>query len=114
MGASVVLACRDLSRAQSALEQMATELAASFPPASTQTQHVEGPASAEANATPAKRTGDDVRDRLHMMLLDLGSFESVRAFARSFKERFDRLDILVNNAGMACISLLIIPFPSKC
>ena len=32
--------------------------------------------------------------------LDLASLASVRAFAKAFKAKFDRLDILVNNAGI--------------
>jgi NAD(P)-dependent dehydrogenase (short-subunit alcohol dehydrogenase family) len=35
--------------------------------------------------------------------LDLASLDSVRAFAKVFQEKYDRLDVLVNNAGvMAC------------
>jgi retinol dehydrogenase-11 len=33
-------------------------------------------------------------------LVDMASFESVRAFAKEIKETEDRLDVLVNNAGM--------------
>jgi len=37
------------------------------------------------------------------MCLDLASLDSVRSFAKSFREKYDRLDVLVNNAGvMAC------------
>ncbi|MFZ5477713.1 MAG: SDR family oxidoreductase [Myxococcota bacterium] len=35
-----------------------------------------------------------------LMLLDLASLRSVRAFAEDFRARFDRLDVLVNNAGL--------------
>jgi NAD(P)-dependent dehydrogenase (short-subunit alcohol dehydrogenase family) len=34
------------------------------------------------------------------MPLDLASFRSIRAFARDFADRFDRLDVLLNNAGL--------------
>jgi NAD(P)-dependent dehydrogenase (short-subunit alcohol dehydrogenase family) len=34
------------------------------------------------------------------MPLDLGEFASIRAFAATFAERFQRLDVLVNNAGL--------------
>jgi NAD(P)-dependent dehydrogenase (short-subunit alcohol dehydrogenase family) len=41
--------------------------------------------------------------RIELEELELGSFESIRAFARRFLKRHDRLNILVNNAGvMAC------------
>jgi len=34
------------------------------------------------------------------MKLDLGSLDSVRAFAKAFKEKYSKLDILINNAGV--------------
>lgn len=35
-----------------------------------------------------------------MMLCDLGSQESIRAFCAEFKKKYDRLNVLVNNAGV--------------
>jgi NAD(P)-dependent dehydrogenase (short-subunit alcohol dehydrogenase family) len=35
-----------------------------------------------------------------LMLLDLGSLESVQAFAENFKAKYDQLDVLMNNAGI--------------
>jgi len=35
-----------------------------------------------------------------LMLLDLGSLESVQAFAENFKANYDQLDVLMNNAGI--------------
>lgn len=54
-----------------------------------------------------KRGGDalaDIRarsgsDNVYLMLCDLASIESVKAFAEEFSRRYDRLDALVNNAG---------------
>ncbi|MEK4361573.1 SDR family oxidoreductase [Paenibacillus sp. FSL M8-0212] len=40
---------------------------------------------------------------IELMLCDLGSLESIRQFARTFRERHDRLDVLVNNAGVVMI-----------
>ncbi|SEQ79172.1 NAD(P)-dependent dehydrogenase, short-chain alcohol dehydrogenase family [Lachnospiraceae bacterium NE2001] len=37
--------------------------------------------------------------KLDLILADLGDYESIRAFARAVKEKYDRIDILVNNAG---------------
>ena len=39
--------------------------------------------------------------RVHLELLDLASFESIRAFVARFKSQYKRLDILVNNAGLS-------------
>src|SRR6185503_14239593 len=38
---------------------------------------------------------------LHLLPLDLASLSSVRAFAKTFTERFPRLDVLVENAGVS-------------
>ena len=38
-------------------------------------------------------------DNVLVRILDLNSFESVRAFAKLISETEERLDILVNNAG---------------
>ncbi|TMW62799.1 hypothetical protein Poli38472_005417 [Pythium oligandrum] len=38
--------------------------------------------------------------RLDFVELDLSSFDSVRACAKAFKSKYDRLDVLVNNAGL--------------
>jgi len=40
-------------------------------------------------------------DKVVVRILDLGSFESVRAFAKLINETEERLDILVNNAGLS-------------
>ncbi|MEM9470695.1 MAG: oxidoreductase [Pseudomonadota bacterium] len=41
---------------------------------------------------------------LDVMLVDLGDFASVRAFARDFRSRYSRLDVLINNAGLLLYS----------
>ena len=40
-------------------------------------------------------------DKVVVRIVDLASFESVRAFAKLINETEERLDILVNNAGLA-------------
>ena len=45
-----------------------------------------------------ERTG--AGDRVTTMPIDLASFTSVRSFAKSYADQYDRLDILVNNAGI--------------
>lgn len=42
-------------------------------------------------------TGDG---RADLFECDLSSMDSIRAFAREFNEKYDRLDILINNAGI--------------
>lgn len=37
---------------------------------------------------------------LHLIVLDLASQASIRAFVRAFEEKFPRLDVLVNNAAV--------------
>lgn len=39
------------------------------------------------------------RHDVDLMLLDLGKFRSIHAFADEFCARYDRLDVLINNAG---------------
>ena len=39
-------------------------------------------------------------DKVVVRIVDLGSFESVRAFAKLINETEERVDILVNNAGL--------------
>lgn len=41
--------------------------------------------------------------RIELMTLDLGNFDSIRAFASDFKAKYDRLDVLVNNAGVVAL-----------
>lgn len=37
---------------------------------------------------------------VEVILIDLSCMDSVRAFAQTFLERYDRLDLLINNAGL--------------
>lgn len=40
---------------------------------------------------------------IELMLCDLGSLDSIRQFAGTFRERHDHLDVLVNNAGVVMV-----------
>ena len=65
-GAKVILACRNISKAQEARRKIIEET------------H---------------------NHKIFVRVIDLASFESVRAFAEEINKTEDRLDILVNNAG---------------
>lgn len=41
--------------------------------------------------------------KIELMTLDLGDFDSIRAFTADFKARYDKLDVLVNNAGVVTL-----------
>lgn len=76
-GAHVVLACRSESRGRDAQQEIEKLLE-------------------DEPSTP--------RGSAEFMLLDVGSLESIRAFAKSFQAKVDRLDILVLNAGVKAVA----------
>jgi NAD(P)-dependent dehydrogenase (short-subunit alcohol dehydrogenase family) len=49
-----------------------------------------------ARSEIVEKTGDQATD---LMICDVSSIESIRRFAREYKEKYDRLDVLINNAG---------------
>jgi NAD(P)-dependent dehydrogenase (short-subunit alcohol dehydrogenase family) len=51
------------------------------------------------NATWDEITRDTGNTNVFVLPLDVASLASIRAFAPTFSEKFDRLDVLVNNAG---------------
>lgn len=58
-------------------------------------------AKAKAAIEDVNKTGDELRATF--IPLDLSDLSSVRSFAKTFTEKYERLDVLVNNAGiMAC------------
>ncbi|WP_163527198.1 SDR family oxidoreductase [Halobacillus ihumii] len=42
-------------------------------------------------------------DHIELMICDLGSLASIRAFANTFLERYCQLDVLINNAGVVSL-----------
>ncbi|XP_058054904.1 retinol dehydrogenase 14-like [Anopheles bellator] len=70
--ATVVMACRNMSKARAAIAKLEAEL---------------GPVTVGGSLIP--------------MQLDLASFQSVRQFAGELERTIPRLDCLVNNAGLA-------------
>jgi NAD(P)-dependent dehydrogenase (short-subunit alcohol dehydrogenase family) len=56
--------------------------------------------AAKAEAARADVAANTGRSDVHILPLDLGDTNSIRAFAAAFKERYGRLDVLVHNAGV--------------
>ncbi len=62
---------------------------------------VRDPAKGEEAVAAIKQSVPDAQ--VELMACDLGSMDSVRAFADAFLDKYDRIDLLINNAGvMAC------------
>ena len=59
----------------------------------------------KGEAARADITATTGNANVEVMALDLGSKASIRAFAKAFGEKHDRLDVLVNNAGVWTRSL---------
>jgi NAD(P)-dependent dehydrogenase (short-subunit alcohol dehydrogenase family) len=57
----------------------------------------------KANTALAKIQAEIPHAPVIIIQLDLASLKSVRQFAATFKEKFNRLDVLVNNAGLGGI-----------
>ncbi|GAP63946.1 hypothetical protein ARMA_2369 [Ardenticatena maritima] len=53
-----------------------------------------------AEAAAARIRAENPRGELAVLDLDLADLASVRAFADTFTQQYDRLDVLVNNAGI--------------
>jgi NAD(P)-dependent dehydrogenase (short-subunit alcohol dehydrogenase family) len=66
-GATVVMACRNLDKANAAADKIRQEMPGA---------------------------------KLAVMQLDLADLASVRAFAKAFSAKYDKLDLLINNAGI--------------
>ncbi|MEM7046445.1 MAG: oxidoreductase [Pseudomonadota bacterium] len=54
----------------------------------------------KANRAKAQLLNEHPTGRLEVMAIDLSDFDSVNAFAQTFKTTFGRLHLLVNNAGV--------------
>jgi hypothetical protein len=73
-GALIIMAVRDVAKGKAAFDQLYHE--------------------GEVDSTKAQKP------QVIVMELDLGSLNSVRAFAKAFKAQFPKLDVLINNAGL--------------
>jgi len=54
----------------------------------------------KGNSTVNKIRGQYKNVDVHFMELDLADLDSVRLFAKAFKEKYNKLDVLINNAGV--------------
>ena len=54
----------------------------------------------KGNSTVNKIRGQYKNADVHFMELDLADLDSVRLFAKAFKEKYNKLDVLINNAGV--------------
>lgn len=59
-----------------------------------------GQSSDDANNVAPELQEDTGYKNAQLRILDLASFDSVKAFAQQIEEEEDRLDILVENAGI--------------
>jgi len=57
----------------------------------------------KGEAAAAAIRGENPTGSVQMMILDLSSLASVRAFAQAFTIVYDRLDLLINNAGVMAL-----------
>ncbi|SFJ31882.1 NAD(P)-dependent dehydrogenase, short-chain alcohol dehydrogenase family [Paenibacillus sp. UNC496MF] len=55
---------------------------------------------AKGEAARREIVSDTGNDRIDVLLVDLASFASIRAFAAEVTRRYDKLDVLINNAGI--------------
>ncbi|TGZ73790.1 hypothetical protein CRM22_001313 [Opisthorchis felineus] len=90
-GATVIMACRDLKRAQGARERLLNQYGVNNP--NSLKTNVADPRVVTSLSTISE-------DQLQIELLDLSSLNSVRQFAARIRERYEKLDYLVNNAGL--------------
>ncbi len=61
------------------------------------------------NMDKAEKAKTDILEKLpnvdlDILQLDLSDLESVRTFAKNFKEKYEKLDVLINNAGVLIYS----------
>jgi NAD(P)-dependent dehydrogenase (short-subunit alcohol dehydrogenase family) len=61
--------------------------------------------TAKAEAAVASLRAIAPRAKLEILPLDLASLDSVRAFAKTIKDRGERIDLLINNAGVMAVPL---------
>ncbi|ESO89195.1 hypothetical protein LOTGIDRAFT_154284 [Lottia gigantea] len=80
MGAKVILACRNMTKAEKAIQQMQMEYEKSFEESS--------------------RSGEPITLNVVKMELDLSSFDSTMKFIETFKAQYSNLKGLICNAGV--------------
>lgn len=92
LGATVILAVRNVTKGEDARQNILNSLKVSNAKTSWQSQ---GPTGGDVKSLK------DAADRVKVWQLDLGSYDSVVAFAEKCEKELDRLDIVLENAGIA-------------
>jgi NAD(P)-dependent dehydrogenase (short-subunit alcohol dehydrogenase family) len=99
-GATVVLACRDLAKAERAAAQVRARAGRDGERAAGQMQGRSGRADERAAGQVRGRSG---RADVRVIRLDLGRLASVREAADEIRTACGRLDLLINNAGVMAV-----------
>ncbi|CAH8491282.1 unnamed protein product [Dicrocoelium dendriticum] len=90
-GCKVIMACRDLKRAQAAVDRILDKYGPSKP---------DSVKLDVADSSVIQYLSVVQPDQLVLETLDLASLQSVREFASRISSKYDKLDYLINNAGI--------------
>ncbi|CAH8491292.1 unnamed protein product [Dicrocoelium dendriticum] len=90
-GCKVIMACRDLKRAQAAVDRILDKYGPSKP---------DSVKLNVADSSVIQYLSVVQPDQLVVEMLDLASLQSVREFASRISSKYDKLDYLINNAGI--------------
>ncbi|CAH8491261.1 unnamed protein product [Dicrocoelium dendriticum] len=91
-GCKVIMACRDLKRAQAAVDRILDKYGPSKP---------DSVKLDVADSSVIQYLSVVQPEQLVLELLDLASLQSVRQFASRMLSKYNKLDFLINNAGVA-------------
>jgi NAD(P)-dependent dehydrogenase (short-subunit alcohol dehydrogenase family) len=95
-GATVVMACRSVPRAQEARSECINSIIRERQEEQSRRNQNDGPSS----TTSTSRIFVEPNPNMDILSLDLSSFVSVREAAAELNRRYDKIDILINNAGI--------------
>ncbi|VUZ54354.1 unnamed protein product [Hymenolepis diminuta] len=90
-GATVIMACRDIEKAEAAKADIIADYGTGQPTALTKNV---------VNSEVGKILSAVKSEQLIIEKLDLSSFKSIREFVQRVRDRGQKIDILINNAGV--------------